>query len=72
MISERIPEIQQLSPQERLILATELMGDFEESATPEIDRAIEELIRERLSHYQQHPESAQTWRDLKRSIGKGG
>jgi putative addiction module component (TIGR02574 family) len=71
VISERIPELKHLSPQERLILADELIGDFEECATPEQDLAIAELLRERMEHYAENPESARSWNDVKRSIGKG-
>ena len=70
MILETIPELQRLSPRQRLILATELMEDFQEHPTAELDGAIAELIHERRTYYAAHPESARTWEDLKRSIGK--
>ena len=42
MILETIPELQRLSPRQRLILATELMEDFQEHPTAELDGAIAE------------------------------
>jgi hypothetical protein len=70
MILETIPELQRLTPQQKLILASELIGDFSDQATPELDAAIGELIQSRLKHFEDHPESARSWHDLQKVIGK--
>lgn len=70
MILERIPEVQQLTAQEQLILAEELWSKFDNEPTPQVDAAVSEVIRERWEHYQRHPETARTWEDMKRSIGR--
>ncbi len=70
MIFETIPELRRLTPQEKLILASELIGDFSDQPTPELDAAIGELIQSRLKQFEAHPESARTWQDLQKAIGK--
>jgi putative addiction module component (TIGR02574 family) len=70
MILETIPELQRLTPRERLILAAELMGDFQDQPADEFDEAVAQLAAARMKYYEEHPESGKSWDDLRRSIGK--
>jgi len=71
MIAEKIPAVQKLTPAERLQLAAELWGSVEESQG-EIPMADEfkQLLDTRFEHYRQHPDTAVTWDELKRRMGK--
>lgn len=71
MIAETIPELGRLSPREKLILAAELIGDFEEAPqdTP-LDNAIGKLLEARMEDYRRNPESALTWEDFRKKWGR--
>jgi putative addiction module component (TIGR02574 family) len=69
MIAERIPALQALSPDEKLILAGELWEEL--AAHPETfpERADHlKILQERLEHYRQHPEDVTAWEDVKARI----
>jgi putative addiction module component (TIGR02574 family) len=71
MITEKIPAVQRLTPAERLQLAAELWGSIEESqAEVPVSDEVKQLLDERFAHYQQHPETAVSWEELKRRLGK--
>lgn len=69
MIAEPIPELQRLSPEEKLVLAGELWDEW--AALPDaIPRRDDhtELLQARLEHYRRNPESATAWEDVKARI----
>jgi len=71
MIVDRIPEIERLSTEEKLLLIKELWENIEgDQATAPADPDILEELDRRAAHYRQHPETAMSWDDFKRSIGK--
>jgi hypothetical protein len=68
MIAERIPQLQELSIDEKRLLAAELweeanQSDFEgdEPPTPE----LREAIRERIAYNMAHPEEFRSWEEVK-------
>jgi putative addiction module component (TIGR02574 family) len=71
MITEKIPAVKNLTPAERLQLAAELWGSIVDSQDqiPVADE-IKRLLDSRFEHYQKHPETATTWSELKRRLGK--
>jgi len=71
MIAEKIPAVKDLTPAERLQLAAELWGSVAESQDqiPVADE-VKRLLDARFAHYQKHPETATTWDELKRRLGK--
>jgi putative addiction module component (TIGR02574 family) len=69
MIAEKIPQLKDLSTEEKLILVGELWDDL--AAHPEAFPPREDhikLLRERLEHYRQHPEDVVSWEDVKSRI----
>ena len=70
MIAETIPDLGKLTPQEKLILAAELIGEYEEAPqdTP-LDDAIGKLLEARMEEYQRNPESAISWEDFRKKWG---
>jgi putative addiction module component (TIGR02574 family) len=69
MILEKFPEVQRLSPSEKLMFVSELWNDLEAhpSEVPVSREIIEELDR-RMEHFQQHPEEFKTWDEVKQRI----
>ena len=69
MIAERIPELKNLSPSEKLILVGELWDEL--AATPDAFPPREDhikILEERLAHYRQHPDDIVAWEDVKARI----
>jgi putative addiction module component (TIGR02574 family) len=69
MIAERIPELKRLSLEEKLILVKELwdeLADHPDAFPPREDHI--KLLRERLAHYEKHPEDVVAWEDVKARI----
>ena len=69
MIAERIPELKNLSAEEKLILVGELWDDLAshpEAFPPREDHI--KLLRERLEHYRRHPEDVVAWEDVRSRI----
>ena len=66
MIAEKIPELQKLSLEEKLILVGELWDELAEhpDAFPPREDHIQ-LLRERLEHFRNHPEDVRAWEDVK-------
>ena len=69
MILEKFPEVQKLSPSEKLQFVSELWNDLEAHpadlpVSPEI---IAELDR-RMEHFRQHPDQFTTWEAVKEKI----
>jgi len=69
MIAEKIPELRNLSAEEKLILVGELWNELaaQPNAFPPREDHIK-LLRERLDHYRQHPEDVVAWENVKARI----
>ncbi|HUD45912.1 MAG TPA: addiction module protein [Candidatus Baltobacteraceae bacterium] len=69
MIAERIPQLKNLSPEEKLILVGELWEELANcpAAFPPREDHIK-LLRERLDHYRQHPGDTVAWSEVKARI----
>lgn len=70
MIAETIPGIEKLTPQQKLALAAELWGEFDEA--PQDDpqtEAILKLLDARMEEYRQNPETAMPWADFRKKWG---
>lgn len=71
MIAEKIPEILQLSDEDKLLLASEL---WEAVANNPDNIPISEehvrLIDERYRAYLENPEDVVAWEEIKRRLGK--
>lgn len=69
MILERIPEIQKLSPSEKLMLVEELWDELADdpAAHPVVPEHIEELDR-RMEEYRKNPNSILRWDEIRARI----
>jgi putative addiction module component (TIGR02574 family) len=69
MILEKFPEVQKLTPSEKLIFVSELWNDLEAnpSEVPVSREVIAELDR-RMEHFRQHPEEFTTWEEVKERV----
>ena len=70
MIMENIPALKELSPREKLILATELTDEYQAipEEDPEMRNAILELVSQRMEHFEDHPESATTLEEFRLKV----
>ena len=69
MILETIPEIQKLSPREKLILASELTEEYQATPDdPEMRQAILDLVSERMDHFRENPDSAATLEEFRQKV----
>ena len=69
MIAEKIPQLQNLSPDEKLTLIGELWDELApdlEQFPPREDHI--KILRERMEHFRQHPEDPIAWEDVKARI----
>ncbi len=69
MITEKIPQLQGLSPDEKLTLVGELWDEL--AADPEAFPPREDhikILRERMEHFGQHPEDTISWEEVKARI----
>ena len=66
MILEKFPEVQRLSPAEKLVFVSELWNDLEANPAqlPVAPEIIEELDR-RMDHFSHHPNEFTTWEAVK-------
>ncbi len=71
MITDQVPGISKLSPQEKWILAAELWDEvFEElTAIPESD-AQRVVVKDRWESYLADPDSGSSWEEIKAKLGK--
>jgi len=65
MVIETLPEVQKLSARMKLVLASELMGEYSHSSDPDQEAAIHNLLEQRLAEYRKDPASAISWKNLK-------
>jgi len=72
MMLEKFPEVQQLSPSEKLTFVSELWNDLEAhpSDVPVAREIIAELDR-RMEHFRSHPDEFTTWETVKERILSG-
>ena len=69
MISERIPELARLSPDEKLRLAAELFADAEDiGSAQEPSHEVMKLLEQRLEQYSSNPESAVDWNSFREAL----
>jgi len=69
MIAEKIPELETLSPEEKLVLVGELWDELAthpDTLPPREDHI--KLLRERLEHYREHPNDVVAWEEVKSRI----
>jgi len=69
MILEKFPEVQKLSPSEKLQFVSELWNDLESNPAevPVSSEVIAELDR-RMEHFKEHPDEFTTWDAVKQRI----
>ena len=69
MILEKFPEVQRLSPSEKLIFVSELWNDLEAHPceVPVSREIIAELDR-RMDRFRQHPDEFTTWEEVKERV----
>ena len=68
MIIDSLPQVRDLSPEEKWQLAEELWDELIPNVNESRDNAIEKLIESRINHYRRHPETASSWESLKERI----
>jgi len=69
MIADKVPGIQTLSPQEKLLLANELWDQVEADQSDQpAHAAIIELLDQRFADFQRDPSTAVRWEDFKSRI----
>jgi len=68
MIIDSLPQVRDLSPEEKWQLAEELWDELIPDVNEARDNAIEKLIESRMSHYRENPETASSWESLKERI----
>lgn len=71
MIVERIPAIQALSTAEKYTLMGELWDEVEghQNDIP-FDDAVVDLLEQRFAAYRANPNTAMSWDDFKKQLGK--
>ena len=66
-----MPDVQQLSPEEKLRLAAELWGEIEDKQGEiAVDESLYALLEKRFADHREDPSSASTWQEFKDRIGK--
>ena len=71
MISDAIPQLANLTPQEKWLLAGELWDEVakDPNAIPSSEEQQNE-IRERWEEYKTNPDKGVTWEEIKERLGK--
>jgi putative addiction module component (TIGR02574 family) len=69
MVTEKIPQLQSLSSEEKLILVGELWDQLaaDPAAFPKRDDHVK-ILETRLAHFREHPDDVVAWEDLKKRI----
>lgn len=68
MIAESIPQLDSLSPDQKILLAAEVWRDAVGSGGESPNVAVVQALRERLSHYRENPDQVSTWEDVRARI----
>jgi len=73
MISETIPQLQTLTPEQKLLLSNELWTEVQESMREAggPDSTLVAKVRQRLREHEQHPEDVVTWEEIKARHRRG-
>ena len=67
---EQLPEIEQLTDNQKFELATELWAQVSTSETLTPDPSIVDMLQERYAAFKSGLHSATPWESIKRRIGK--
>ena len=69
MIVERIPQLKDLTSEEKLVLVSELWEQLaaDPQSFPQRDDHVR-LLEERLAHYRKHPDDVSAWEEVKTRI----
>lgn len=69
MIAEKIPQLQSLSNEEKLLLVGEIWNELvaQPNALPPREDHVA-LLGERLEHFRKNPADTQAWQDVKSRI----
>lgn len=72
MIAEQFPQLENLNPQDQLLLAGELWqkATAPDGDAPDLPKEAVQLLEERLADYLKNPESGISWEELKRKVAK--
>ena len=68
MIVELLPEVQKLSPEDKLAVAAELFEEAADWSSEAPDAELLAVLNERLAEYRANPEAASSWSDVKARI----
>jgi hypothetical protein len=68
MIAERIPELRNLSSDQKIILAAELLSEALDAPTETPDPEIVRALNERLKSHESHPDEVSTWEQVRSLI----
>jgi hypothetical protein len=73
MIAERLPELAAMSREEKWEVFNELDFELNGQADPQLEdthtkAAILELLELRLAHYDEHPETARPWSEVRERL----
>jgi putative addiction module component (TIGR02574 family) len=69
MIIERFPEVQKLSPSEKLLFVSELWNDLEaHPAEVPVSKAMIAELDRRMEHFKEHPDEFTSWEAAKKRI----
>jgi putative addiction module component (TIGR02574 family) len=69
VIIERFPEVQKLSPSEKLQFVSELWNDIESHPSDiPVSRAVIEELDRRMEHFKNNPNDFTTWEAVKARI----
>jgi len=68
MIVEQLPEVQKLSPEDKLVLAAELFEEAADWSAEAPDQDMLAILNERLAEYRANPEAAVPWSEVKARI----
>ncbi len=69
MVTEKIPQLQNLSSEEKLILVGELWDQLaaDPAAFPKRAEHVQ-LLEARLAHFRDHPDDVMAWEEVKKRI----
>ncbi len=70
MILEKIPEIQNLTTNEKSILLEELAIDISKNEESDVRHDYLEILNQRHQDYLKDPTKTSTWNQLKHKVGK--
>ena len=72
MIAERIPQLQELTPEEKLALSDELWREVTETTPPEEDSELVEKLDERYEEFEKDSSQGVTSDEMKKRFDHNG